>query len=72
MQLVQYFTDGTMSFNWESLPPKIKERTDLRDKIFKELQEKMKIESMVTSQSLLELNLYAINRIRAEIKGVQL
>lgn len=68
MQLVQYFTDGTLSFNWEQLPEKIKNRTDLRDKIFAELQNKLKLESKVTSKDILELNVYAIRRIQTECK----
>lgn len=68
MQLVQYFTDGTLSFNWEQLPEKIRSRTDLRDKIFAELQNKLKLESKVTSKDILELNVYAIRRIQSECK----
>lgn len=68
MQLVQYFSDGTLSFNWEQLPEHIKIRTDLRDKIFNELQQKMKLDSRVTSKDILELNIYAMKRIKSEFK----
>jgi len=68
MQLVQYFSDGTIFFNWEQLPENIKVRTDIRDKIFEELQKKVKLGSNITSRELLELNIYAINRIKSEFK----
>lgn len=68
MQLVQYFSDGTLSFNWEQLPENIKSRTDLRDKIFSELQTKLELESKVTTRDILELNVYAIKRIKSECK----
>ncbi|MDD5649702.1 MAG: hypothetical protein PHF86_04680 [Candidatus Nanoarchaeia archaeon] len=64
MQLIQYFSDGTLSFNWDQLPSKIKERTDIRDKIFNELQEKVKVEHNVTSRVIFDLNVYAIQRIK--------
>lgn len=67
MQLVQYFSDGSLVFNWDQLPQKVKEKTDLRDKIFKELQERLKIDEQVTSKALLDLNVYAMNRIKSEI-----
>jgi len=70
MQLIQYFTDGTVSFNWDQLPEKIRARTDLRDKIFRELQEKMKLEEKMTSRALFDLNVYAINRIKTETNDV--
>lgn len=71
MQLVQYFSDGTVVFNWDLLPDNIKQKTDLRDKIFKELQEKMKVNDHVTTKALFELNRYAIKRISSELKCIQ-
>lgn len=68
MKLVQYFSDGTLAFNWEQLPPKIKEKTELRDKIFKELQEQIKVNEQITSKILWDLNRYVINRIKSEFK----
>lgn len=68
MQLVQYFSDGTLSLNWEQLPENVKKKQDLRDKIFKELQQKLSVNSNVTSREILELNKYAINRIKSECK----
>lgn len=68
MQLVQYFSDGTIFFNWDQLPDNIKVRTDIRDKIFEELQKKVKLGSNITSRDLLELNIYAIKRIKSELK----
>lgn len=68
MTLIQYFSDGTLVFNWDQLPKKIQEKTELRDKIFKELQERVKVNDHVTSKILLDLNRYAIDRIRSEFK----
>jgi hypothetical protein len=68
MLLVQYFSDGTISFNWDLLPENLRKNTVLRDKLFAELQEKMKLNSFVTTKSLFDLNKYAINRISNEIK----
>jgi len=68
MQIVQYFSDGSMVFNWEQLPEGIRKRTDLRDKIFKELQGKVKLGENITSQVLCDLNRYAVDRIRNEFK----
>ena len=69
MQLVQYFSDGTISFNWDQLPENIREKTELRDKIYKELQERMKPNQFVTTRALYDLNRYAIERLRSEIKN---
>lgn len=66
MQLVQYFSDGTLCFNWEQLPENIRARNELRDKIFAELQNKLKINSRVSTRDILELNVYAIKRIKQE------
>ena len=68
MLLVQYFTDGTLSFNWDMLPENIRKQTDWRDKIFRELQDKMKLNENVTAKALFDLNRYAIERVRSEIK----
>jgi hypothetical protein len=69
MLLIQYFTDGTMSFNWDHLPEPLRSETEIRDKIFNELQEKMKINDLVTTKKLFDLNRYAIERIRSELKA---
>jgi hypothetical protein len=69
MLLVQYFSDGTMSFNWDQLPEPLKSETEIRDKIFNELQDKMRIDEFVTTKKLFDLNRYAIERIRSEIKA---
>jgi hypothetical protein len=68
MQIVQFFSDGTISFNWDQLPEEVQTRTDLRDKIFKELQEKVKQNEFVTTKLLYDLNKYVVNRIKSEIK----
>ena len=64
MQLVQYFSDGSLVFNWEQLPEHIRLQTELRDKLFVELQDKLKINSRVSTRDVLELNIYAIKRIK--------
>jgi hypothetical protein len=66
MQLVQYFSDGSLVFNWEQLPEHIRAKVDLRDKIFLELQNKLKVNSRVTTRDILDLNMYAIRRIHSE------
>jgi len=68
MQIVQFFSDGTISFNWEQLPEKIKNNVALRDKLFKELQEKMRVNDLVTTKSLYLLNKYVVERIKTELK----
>jgi hypothetical protein len=68
MRLIQYFSDGQLSFNWDQLPEHIREKTELRDNIFKELQERMKVNEFMTTRALYDLNKYAIDRIRSEIK----
>jgi hypothetical protein len=68
MKLVQYFSDGTLAFNWDQLPQKIREKTELRDKIFKELQEQVKINDQITAKILWDLNRYVINRLKSEFK----
>lgn len=69
MTLVQYFSDGTLVFNWDQLPLNIREKLELRDKIFSELQERVKVNEHMTSKILLDLNKYAISRIQSELKG---
>lgn len=69
MLLVQYFSDGTMSFNWDQLPEPLKSETEIRDKIFNELQDKMRIDEFVTTKKLFDLNRYVIERIRSEIRA---
>jgi hypothetical protein len=69
MLLIQYFSDGTMSFNWDQLPEPLKSETEIRDKIFNELQEKMRINENVTTRKLFDLNRYAIERIRTELRA---
>jgi hypothetical protein len=69
MTLVQYFSDGTLVFNWDQLPLNIREKLELRDKIFAELQERVKVNEHMTSKILLDLNKYAISRIQSELKG---
>ncbi|MDD5649568.1 MAG: hypothetical protein PHF86_04010 [Candidatus Nanoarchaeia archaeon] len=64
MQLVQYFSDGSLVFNWDQLPEHIRSQTELRDKLFVELQNKFKVNSRVTSRDILDLNIYAIKRIK--------
>jgi hypothetical protein len=71
MQLIQYFSNGTMFFNWEQLPEHIKSNIDLRDKLFKELQEKIKLNDSVTSRALFELNRYAVERIKKHVNKNQ-
>lgn len=68
MQLIQYFTDGTVSFNWDQLPENIRSKTELRDKIFKELQEQMKVNEFMTTKALFDMNKYAIERLMSELK----
>jgi hypothetical protein len=68
MQLIQYFSDGTITFNWEQLPEHIRSKTEIRDKIFNEIQQKLKINEFVTTRAIFELNIYVINRIRTEMK----
>ena len=68
MQLIQYFSDGTLVFNWEQLPEKIRAREDIRDKIFNEIQQKLKVNDQVTSLAILDLNRYVIKRLSTEIK----
>lgn len=68
MRLVQYFSDGQLVFNWDQLPENIREKTELRDSIFKGLQEILGVNEFVTTKALFDLNQYAIKRIKSEIK----
>ena len=68
MKLVQYFTDGTITFNWDQLPEHIRSQTHLRDDIFKNLQERLKPTEFVTTKILYDLNKYVIDRIKSECK----
>jgi hypothetical protein len=70
MQIIQYFSDGSIQFNWEQLPENVRNNTVLRDKIFNELKEKFKVDSEITSKILFEMNRYAINRIVTELKEI--
>jgi hypothetical protein len=68
MQIVQYFPDGTISFNWEQMPANVRSNTQLRDKIFQELQDKFKVDEFLTSKTLFDINRYTLNRIVSELK----
>jgi hypothetical protein len=68
MQIVQYFSDGSICFNWDQLPENVRINTVLRDKIFQELQEKFKVDQELTSKLLFDINRYALNRIVSELK----
>ena len=68
MQIVQFFSDGTICFNWEQLPENIRCNIELRDNIFQELQEKFKVNDTFTSKILFEMNRYVINRIVSEFR----
>lgn len=68
MQLVQYFSDGTLALNWDQLPEKISSNIELRDKIFNELQKKLEPNLEINQRLLFEANQYVINRIKSELK----
>jgi len=68
MRLIQYFSDGQLVFNWDQLPEHIRSKTELRDSLFKELQERLQLNEFVTTRALYDLNKYAIDRIKSEIK----
>jgi hypothetical protein len=68
MQVIQYFPDGSICFNWEQLPENVRSNIVLRDKIYQELRDKFKIDTGFTSKLLFEINRYAINRIITELK----
>lgn len=68
MQLIQYFSDGSIHFNWDQLPENVRNNLVLRDKIFNELKEKFKVDIEVTSKLLYDINKYVINRIISELK----
>jgi len=69
MQLIQFFSDGSLCFNWDQLPDNVKINIVLRDKIFVELQEKFKVDQEVTSKLLFDMNKYVINRIITELRA---
>lgn len=69
MPLIDLMPDGTLIFNWDSLPEEIKKRTELRDKIFKELQEKYKPDEPINTKILFDANQYVIRRIRSVIEA---
>jgi hypothetical protein len=50
-------------FNWHELPEPVCLDFNLRDEIFKELQQKFKT---VDQKNLLEMNKYAFNRIKSK------
>lgn len=68
MQLVQYFSDGTISLNWEQLPDNFKKNTLLRDKIFNELKAKVSLNQTINSRILYDLNRYVSERLKTELK----
>lgn len=68
MQLVQYFSDGTISLNWEQLPDNFKKNTLLRDKIFNELKAKVSLDQTINSRILYDLNRYVSERLKTELK----
>lgn len=63
MQLVE-FKNSDIIFNWHILPKPLDLNLELRDKIFKELQEKYKNE-LIDSKTLFEMNDYVIKRINS-------
>ena len=68
MSLVELQLDGTIMFNWNSLPDEIKNNTKLRDKLFLELQQKYPVDQYINNQLIFEANQYVINRLRQELK----
>lgn len=68
MQLVVRQQDGTLFFNWEILPEKIKANRTLIEKLFEELQKKFPIDTLVTSKEVFEMNKYVISRIKSELE----
>ena len=68
MRLIQYFSDGTIAFNWDHLPEKVRTNIELRDKLFNELQQKIPIDKVIDSKVIFEANQYVINRIKNELK----
>lgn len=66
--IVEKLPDGTILFNWHLLPENLKNDIELRDKIFKELQDKYKIDEFFDHKHLYEANLYVINRIKEFLK----
>lgn len=67
MQVVS-FENGSLVFNWQQLPNKVRSNLELRDKIFRELQNKYKVGEFVDSKTVFEINKYVIDRIKTEIK----
>jgi hypothetical protein len=68
MKLVQYFSDGTLAFNWDQLPENISSNIELRDKIFKELQLKLEPHLEINQRLLFDANKFVIDRIKSELK----
>jgi acyl-CoA thioesterase len=68
MAVVEFLEDGTLLFNWESLPDKVKDDTKLRDQIFSELKQKYPENSNLffDNKMIFEMNEYVIRRIREE------
>lgn len=68
MSLIELQLDGTIMFNWNSLPETIKNNIELRDKIFLELQQKYPVDQYINNQSIFEANQYVINRLKQELR----
>ena len=67
-RLIELNNEGILTFNWDFLPDHVRTNIELRDKIFAELQEKIKPNQVVDVRKIFEVNQYAINRIYTCLK----
>ena len=64
--MVVEFKNQELVFNWDELPEKVRSNIELRDKIFKELQDKFDPQKVaVNPKSLFDMNKYVLDRILA-------
>jgi hypothetical protein len=68
MSVVEFLIDGTLLFNWDSLPDSVKVKQELRDKLFEELKAKYPPETRFDNRSIFDMNQYVINRLKQELK----
>ena len=62
--LIEANIDGELNFNWNSLPDEIKKRTDLKDKIFKQLQEEFQVGDPLSSKIIYQINRRAMELLK--------
>jgi hypothetical protein len=67
MQVVSKQFDGTLVFSWDTLPENLRTNIELKNKVFRELQEKYPAGSFVSTKEVFEMNLYVFNRIKSEL-----